>query len=99
MTELITIVGLYLLAFNLVEFILMGIDKSKARRGAWRIPESTLFLFSIVGGSIGGIIGMQVFRHKTQKPAFYIGFPIILVVQILLILYLLFLSPFSFKVM
>ena len=99
MSNLLTIIALYLLAFNLIEFILMGIDKSKARRGSFRIPESTLFLFSIVGGSIGGLIGMKFFRHKTQKPAFYIGFPIILTVQILLVIYILFLSPFSFKVM
>lgn len=99
MKELLLIIFIYLISFNVLEFILMGIDKSRARRGAWRIPESTLFLFSIVGGSIGGILGMQVFRHKTQKPAFYIGFPIILLVQILIVLYLVFLSPFSFKVM
>jgi len=99
MSDLLIIITLYLLAFNLLEFILMGIDKSKARRGAFRIPESTLFLFAIVGGSIGGLLGMKIFRHKTQKSAFYLGFPVILIVQILLVIYFLFLSPFSFKVM
>ena len=74
----------YLLLVNLIAFSLMGIDKRKARTGAWRIPEKTLFLSAILGGSIGAIIGMQLFRHKTKHQSFVIGMPAILIVQILL---------------
>lgn len=99
MDEVLTYITIYIGAINLVGFILMAIDKSKARRNKWRIPEATLFLFAIFGGSVGCILGMQLFRHKTQKPAFYIGMPVILTVQVLLVLYIAFLSPFSFKIM
>lgn len=92
-------IGLYLLIINLAGFISMAVDKSKARRNKWRIPEATLFLFAIFGGSIGCLLGMNVFHHKTQKPKFYIGIPIILAVQILIVLYLLFLAPLSFRVL
>lgn len=96
---ILSYLGIYLAAVNLVGFVFFAIDKSKARRGAWRIPESTLFLFAIFGGSIGCIFGMQLFRHKTQKPAFYIGLPVILIIQILVALFL-WLSPsLSFRVM
>lgn len=97
--QVITYILLYLLVINLVSFALMGIDKSRARRNAWRIPEASLFLFAIFGGSIGSILGMQLFRHKTLKPAFFIGMPVILGIQVLIILYLIFLSPFSFLIM
>jgi uncharacterized membrane protein YsdA (DUF1294 family) len=65
----------------------MGIDKNKARKNKWRIPEKTLFLIAIIGGSIGSILGMQSFRHKTKHKSFTIGMPIILIIQILLLLY------------
>ena len=74
----------YLILINLIAFFLMGIDKRKARTGAWRIPEKTLFLSSILGGSIGAIAGMQLFRHKTRHQSFVVGMPAILLVQILL---------------
>ena len=61
----LTILTIYLIFMNLLAFLLMGLDKSKARRNQWRIPEKTLFLSAILGGSIGAIVGMQVFRHKT----------------------------------
>ena len=74
----------YLLLVNLIAFALMGIDKSKAKRGAWRIPEKSLFLSAIIGGSIGAILGMQFFRHKTKHWYFQYGMPLILVLQIIL---------------
>ena len=56
----------YLAAVNVVTFTVYGIDKSKARRGAWRIPEKRLFLLPLLGGSVGALLGMKVFRHKTK---------------------------------
>lgn len=97
--EVLAYIGSYLGIINLIGFILMGLDKTKSRRHAFRIPEATLFLFAIFGGSIGCILGMNLFRHKTLKPAFFIGLPVILAIQIAIVLYFLFLSPFSFKIM
>ncbi|MBR4759679.1 MAG: DUF1294 domain-containing protein [Lachnospiraceae bacterium] len=74
----------YLIIMNLIGFALMGIDKQKARKKAWRIPEATLFLFALCGGSIGSIIGMYAFRHKTKHWYFVIGMPLILVLQLIL---------------
>ncbi len=74
----------YLIIINIIAFFLMGIDKKKARTGAWRIPEKTLFLSAILGGSIGAIAGMQLFRHKTRHRSFVVGMPAILIVQIAL---------------
>ena len=73
---------IYLLAINLVAFLTMGLDKWKARRDKWRVPEKTLFLLVIIGGSLGGILGMFAFRHKTKHWYFRFGFPAILVLQI-----------------
>jgi uncharacterized membrane protein YsdA (DUF1294 family) len=67
---------------NLVGVAIMGIDKSKAKKHLWRIPEKTLFLVSILGGSIGTWAGMYLFRHKTKHWYFVLGMPCILVVQI-----------------
>ena len=75
----------YLLLINLILFAVMGIDKYKARNGLWRIPEKTLFGLAAVGGSIGGILGMKVFRHKTKHNSFKFGFPAILLLQLLAI--------------
>ena len=75
---------IYLLIINVIAFSLFGIDKFKAGRRLWRIPEKTLFLSAILGGSIGAILGMQIFRHKTKHKTFTIGIPAILMVQILL---------------
>ncbi len=80
---------LYLILINLVAFALMGIDKSRARRHKWRIPEKTLFLSAILGGSIGAIAGMQFFRHKTKHWYFVVGMPCILIAEAILA-YLLF---------
>lgn len=80
---------LYLLAINVVAFLAMGIDKWKAKNNAWRIPESTLMSLVLLGGGIGGIAGMYTFRHKTKKPKFYIGFPAILIFEIIVVIYIL----------
>jgi uncharacterized membrane protein YsdA (DUF1294 family) len=73
----------YLLAVNLLAFVLMGADKSKARRGAWRIPEKVLFLSALAGGSVGAIAGMFAFRHKTKHLRFVLGLPAILLAQLI----------------
>ena len=74
---------IYLAAINLIAFLAMYIDKKRAKWGKWRIKESTLFLLVLLGGSIGGIAGMYTFRHKTKKPRFVIGFPAILIIEII----------------
>lgn len=86
------IIILYVAAVNVVSFLMMGIDKRKAVKRAFRIPESTLFVLAIIGGSIGSIIGMHLFRHKTRHWYFLYGMPVILALQIILILAVLF-SP------
>jgi len=68
----------------------MGIDKSKARRKAWRIPEARLFLIALLGGSVGSVIGMYVFHHKTRHWYFVWGMPAILTVQLIAVFYLLY---------
>ena len=78
----------YLAAVNVLAFALMGIDKVKAKRGAWRIPEKVLFLSALIGGSIGAIAGMFVFRHKTKHLSFVLGLPAILLLQLALALWL-----------
>lgn len=92
-------IAVYLAVINLAGFLSMALDKQKARRNKWRIPEATLFLFAIFGGSAGCLLGMRVFHHKTQKPKFYIGIPIILGVQIVILAYFAFLAPLEFKMM
>ena len=79
----------YLLIINLAGFAVMGIDKSKAKRGAWRIPEATLFLFAFLGGGIGTTLGMNIFRHKTKHWYFKFGMPLIATLEYGLLLYLL----------
>lgn len=76
----------YVLVVNLTAFILFGVDKRRAKKGLWRIPEKTLFLSAILGGCPGAILGMKVFHHKTLHKRFRYGLPAILVLQILLIL-------------
>lgn len=82
------IIIIYFLIINLIGFIMMALDKYKAKKGYWRIPENTLFLVTILGGGIGTILGMYKFRHKTKKMKFVIGFPTILGIEIILIIYL-----------
>ncbi|SMC54002.1 DUF1294 domain-containing protein [Papillibacter cinnamivorans] len=87
--ENIRIFLIYLAAVNLLAFALMGIDKRKARRSAWRIPERTLFLAAILGGSLGAIAGMQIFRHKTKHWYFQLGMPAIFVAELVALVYFL----------
>ena len=75
----------YLLLINAAGFLLMLVDKIKAKRNLWRIPEATLMGIAAIGGSIGAIAGMNLFRHKTKHPKFYIGLPVILALQIVLV--------------
>jgi len=77
---------IYLLVINLITFLAMYIDKKRAKWGKWRIKESTLFTLVLLGGSIGGIAGMYTFRHKTKKPRFVIGFPAILIIEIICVI-------------
>lgn len=72
----------YLLVVNLITFFLYGIDKRRAVRKAWRIPESVLIGFAAIGGSVGAFLAMLVFRHKTKHAKFTVGVPLILVAQI-----------------
>ena len=82
------IITYYLLVINAVAFIVYGIDKFKARKGRWRIPEATLLLLAIVGGSIGAWLGMKVWHHKTMHLKFKYGLPAILLLQLAIAVYL-----------
>ena len=73
---------IYLLIINAVGFLLMLVDKFKAKKNLWRIPEATLMGVAAIGGSIGSLAGMYTFRHKTRHPKFTVGIPVILVLQI-----------------
>lgn len=79
---------LYLILINLAGLMVMYADKSRAKRFRWRIPEKTLFLVALAGGSLGSILGMGLFRHKTKHWYFVAGMPLILVLQIILIAFL-----------
>lgn len=88
MEEIFTIknIVIYLLVMNLFTFLIMGIDKKKAKKGSWRVPEKTLFTLVALGGGIGGIAGMHIFKHKTKKTRFIIGFPLIIIMQIIVVI-------------
>ena len=94
----ITLIVVYLVVVNLISFTVMGVDKSKARKRSWRIPESTLFVLALIGGSIGSIAGMHLFHHKTRHWYFLYGMPAILIIQILIIV-ILATSPIEFMIM
>ena len=79
-----SIVLLYLELVNLTAFALFGIDKRRARRGQWRVPEAVLMWSAVLGGAIGALGGMLLFRHKTRKPRFTVGIPVILGMQLLM---------------
>lgn len=76
---------IYLLAINVFAFFLYGIDKWKAKRSKWRIPEMTLLSIAVIGGSVGAWIGMKVWHHKTMHKKFKYGVPLILVAQVTLV--------------
>ena len=79
---MIKLLLLYLLIINAAGFLLMLVDKFKAKKNLWRIPEKTLFLVAALGGSIGSLLGMYTFRHKTQHQTFTLGMPLILALQV-----------------
>lgn len=81
-------IALYLLIVNIVGFLFMGIDKLKSKKRTWRIPEANLFLIALIGGSIGSIAGMYLFRHKTRHWYFVVGMPLILILQIALVVFI-----------
>ena len=74
--------ALYLAAVNAVTFLAYGADKRRAKKGQWRVPEKTLFLLPLLGGSVGGILGMAVFHHKTRHWYFQVGLLLILAAQL-----------------
>lgn len=80
------IILIYLLLVNVIGFVLMFIDKKRAQNNQWRIKEATLFLTAAIGGSIGSMLGMKVFRHKTKHLSFMIGMPLIFVAQVALVI-------------
>lgn len=77
---------IYFLIINLIGFLAMAIDKFKAQRGYWRIPEGTLIMITVLGGGIGSLIGMYTFRHKTKKLKFTVGIPTILIIEIIIVI-------------
>lgn len=78
----------YLLIINAVGFLSMLLDKLKAKKNAWRIPERTLLLIAVLGGSVGSLLGMYLVRHKTQHSKFTIGIPLILAVQVVVAIWI-----------
>jgi len=88
MSTLQLIVVAYVVIMSIVAFIFYGVDKAKAKAGAWRIPEKTLLLLAAVGGSFGAFAGMQIFRHKTKHPQFYITVPVCMVIHIVILFFL-----------
>ena len=78
----------YLITINIITFFIYGIDKLKAKKGKWRIPESTLLLLVIIGGSIGAWLGIKVWHHKTLHKKFKYGIPLIVIAQIAIVFYI-----------
>ena len=83
---LFSIIQTYLVLINAAGLLIMLLDKKKARRDAWRIPEKNLIGVALLGGSIGVLAGMYLFRHKTKHPRFSIGLPVLLILQFSLVL-------------
>ncbi len=88
MIEMTYFIAVYLTCINLAGLVSMGLDKRKAVRHQWRISEATLFLIALLGGSLGSIIGMQLFRHKTRHWHFVWGMPAIFFIELALILWI-----------
>ena len=82
------IISCYILGINVIAFLVYGVDKLKAKRGKWRIPESTLLLLAAIGGSLGAWLGMKVWHHKTMHKKFQYGVPLLLILQLALGAYL-----------
>lgn len=89
MQDLFTVrnIVIYIICINVIGFLIMWLDKYKARKGKWRIPEKTLFIITAIGGGIGTTSAMYILRHKTQKLNFVIGFPFITILEIITIIY------------
>ena len=96
--NVIFIIIAYVVLINIIGFAIMGIDKYKSKKRLWRIPESTLFIVAIIGGSIGTILGMFLFRHKTRHWYFLYGMPAIFLLQIAILIAILQL-PIQFTIM
>ena len=95
----IGIIAAYLLIMNIIGFALMGIDKHRAVKRLWRISESTLFVVAIIGGSLGSIIGMRFFHHKTKHWYFVYGMPAILILEVAAIVAFVYFAPIQFSIM
>lgn len=80
----------YLVIINIVTFVVYGIDKWKAKRGNWRISEATLLMLAVIGGTIGALLGMKVWHHKTMHKKFKYGVPLIFFIQVFLVCYLMY---------
>lgn len=87
-TSLPQLAQIYLIAINVITFFLYGIDKMKAQRSKWRIPEAVLLGLAVIGGTIGALFGMRVWNHKTKHKIFKYGLPLLLLIQILLLYFL-----------
>ena len=96
--DVITLLVLYFVIMNLIGLFIMGYDKWQAQHYAWRVPELNLFIIALIGGSIGSIIGMYLFHHKTRHWYFVYGMPAILILQ-LLIAIILWQAPLQFQFM
>lgn len=81
------IVWIYVIVINLIGFLIMGIDKAKAKRNAWRIPEKTFFILTLLGGGLGSWVGMYTFRHKTKHWYFVVGIPAIFLLELVAVVY------------
>ena len=79
---MIPVFAIYLIGINILTFLIYGADKWKAQRDKWRIPEDTLIWLAVAGGSVGALLGMNLFRHKTKHRKFFLGIPAILLVQL-----------------
>ena len=86
--EMIKYIILEMFGMSIVLFVVMGLDKYKAKTGRWRVSEKTLFLMALLGGALGGVVGMRVFHHKTKHWYFQYGFPALLIVQAALLVWL-----------
>lgn len=96
--DVISYILSYLGVINFIGLVIMGIDKLKAKKRAWRVPESTLFVIALIGGSLGTTVGMFLFRHKTRHWYFRYGMPAILIIQIAVVVILMN-SPIHFSIL